>query len=92
MNATVQTSWDLDPGTAGQLFQAVDRLHASTRRPRHEILTAIIQAGLASQEAIETRLAELHLDAVLTALPSAARPVPDLLAYDQLLTRQDPRT
>jgi len=87
-NATVRTSWDLDPGTAVQLSQAVDSLHASTSRPRHEILAAIIRAGLDSQDAVETRLAELRLDAIIAALPPDTRPAPDVSAYDQLLTRQ----
>jgi hypothetical protein len=91
MNPTVRTSWDLDSGTAGRLSQAVEGLQATTRRPRHEILAAIIHAGLDSPNAVEARLAELHLDTVIAALPADSRPVPDVSAYDQLLTRRDPQ-
>ena len=46
------------------------------------------RAGLDSQDAVETRLAELRLDAIIAALPPDTRPAPDVSAYDQLLTRQ----
>jgi len=91
MSAAAWISPGLDPRTAGRLDQAVSGLHASTGFPEHEILAAIIHAGLENQDAVQARLAELHLEAVISALPADLRPVPDVSVYDQLLTRRPPQ-
>jgi hypothetical protein len=88
MSATAWTSPGLDPCTAWRLDQAVSGLHASTGFPEHEILAAIIYVGLENQDAVQERLAGLHLEAVVAALPPDPRPVPDVSIYDQLLTRR----
>ena len=91
MSTSAWTLRDLDPCTASRLDQAVSGLHASTGLPEHEILAAIINAGLENQDAVQARLAELHLEAVISALPPDPRPVPDVSKYDQLLTRRTPQ-
>jgi hypothetical protein len=91
MSAAAWALPGIDPRTASRLDQAVSGLHASTGFPEHEILAAIIHAGLENQDAVRTRLAGLHLEAVISALPPDRRPVPDVSVYDQLLTRRTPQ-
>jgi hypothetical protein len=91
MSAAAWALPGLDPRTASRLDHAVSGLHASTGFPEHEILAAIIHAGLENQDAVQARLAESHLEAVISALPADPRPVPDVSVYDQLLTRRIPQ-
>lgn len=92
MSATAWTAPGLDPRTAERLGQVIGGLAASTGCPGHEILTAIIHVGLENQDAVQARLAELHLEAVIAALPPDTRSVPDVSVYDQLLhTRRTPQ-
>ncbi len=49
-------SWYMTPETASQLAKAVDDLHFATRAPKYEVLAAIVRAGLADLQAIETEL------------------------------------
>jgi hypothetical protein len=87
MSDTGWTSRDLDPCTAGRLAQAVSGLHAATGAPPREIFAAIIRAGLENQDAVRDHLAGQHLEAVIAALPPDTRALPDMSAYDRLLTR-----
>jgi hypothetical protein len=82
---------DLDPAITARLSQAVSVLHAATRLPPHEVLGAIISAGLDHYEEIEARLAEQRLRLVIADLPPDSRDAPDLSAYDKLLTHQGDR-
>ena len=84
-------AWDLIPQIAARLAETVDSLHTATGQPHHEILAAVIGAGLDHHEEIESRLAERHLAAVIAALPPDTRPAPDLSAHDNLLTRRADR-
>ncbi|MCH8614445.1 hypothetical protein [Arsenicicoccus dermatophilus] len=43
----VRRSWYLPAGAADELAAAVDELHWQTRRPKHEVLVAVLHAGLA---------------------------------------------
>jgi len=46
----------MTPETAEELATAVDDLHFATRAPKYEVLAAIVKAGLADLNAIETAL------------------------------------
>jgi hypothetical protein len=43
---------------ADRLAQVVDDLHFSTRRPRHEVLAALVDVTLGHRSEIEARLTE----------------------------------
>ena len=49
-------SYYLTRDLADRLATAVDDLHFATRAPKHEVLGAVIQAGLADLERIEGQL------------------------------------
>ena len=49
-------SWYMPRESADALAQLVDDLHYATRRPKHEVLAAVIAVALAHRSEIETRL------------------------------------
>ncbi|MEV7808962.1 hypothetical protein AB0O28_39025 [Microbispora sp. NPDC088329] len=53
----VRRSWYMPAATAHALAAAVDDLHFATRRPKHEVLAALIDAALASRDQVADRLA-----------------------------------
>ena len=81
-------SRELSPDVAARLTRIVNDLCAAAGQPRHEVLDAIIAVALDHMDEIEIRLARQRLDVAIATLPADTRPVPDLTAYDQLLSRQ----
>lgn len=51
-------SWYLRTDVADRLNEAVTDLHFRTRRPRHEVLAAVIDVAFDHQAEIEARLAQ----------------------------------
>ena len=51
-------SWYLRADVAESLARIADDLHFTTRRPRHEVLAAVIGVGLEHRAEIEARLAQ----------------------------------
>ncbi|MFD8534320.1 hypothetical protein ACFV0L_43620 [Streptosporangium canum] len=49
-------SWYMPAESAAALAQLVDDLHFGTRRPKHEVLTAIVAVAGAHRAEIEKRL------------------------------------
>lgn len=49
-------SWYLPKDIADELARVVDDLHYATRRPKHEVLGAIVAVALAHPDEIEQRL------------------------------------
>jgi hypothetical protein len=49
-------SWYLAADVADRLADVVSELHFSTRRPKHEVLGAVVTVALEHQADIETRL------------------------------------
>jgi len=49
-------SWYMPRESADALAQLVDDLHFATRRPKHEVLAAVIAVALAHRSEIENRL------------------------------------
>ena len=49
-------SWYMPRESADALAQLVDDLHYATRRPKHEVLAAVIAVALAHRSEIENRL------------------------------------
>lgn len=52
----VRRSWYMPAATAARLETALDDLHFETRRPKHEVLTALISQGLDNVEAARDQL------------------------------------
>ncbi|TLP66533.1 hypothetical protein [Microbispora triticiradicis] len=55
-HVAVRRSWYMSAATADALATAVDDLHFTTRRPKHEVLAALIDAALASRDQVADRL------------------------------------
>jgi hypothetical protein len=51
-------SWYLRTDVADQLADVVSDLHFATRRPRHEVLAAVISVALGHRAEIEAQLAQ----------------------------------
>jgi len=51
-------SWYLRADVAARLAEVVTDLHYSTRRPRHEVLAAVIEVAVDHRAEIEARLAQ----------------------------------
>jgi hypothetical protein len=49
-------SWYMPKASADALATAVEDLFFATRRPKHEILAALIDAALAERSAVQARL------------------------------------
>lgn len=49
-------SWYMPKDSADALSTAVENLYFATRRPKHEILAALIDAALAEYPAVQSRL------------------------------------
>jgi hypothetical protein len=49
-------SWYMPKATADALSAAVDELFFATRRPKHEILAALVDAALSEYPAVQARL------------------------------------
>jgi predicted transcriptional regulator len=49
-------SWYMNAAVADRLAEAVDELHWSTRRPKHEVLAAAVAVALDDPDAIQARL------------------------------------
>lgn len=49
-------SWYMPKASADALADAVEDLHYATRRPKHEVLAALIDAALASRGDVQARL------------------------------------
>jgi len=49
-------SWYMPRESADALAQLVDDLHYATRRPKHEVLAAVIAVALVHRSEIENRL------------------------------------
>jgi hypothetical protein len=49
-------SWYLDTQVADQLAAAVDDIHHTTRRPKHEVLAAAVAVALEHRADIEARV------------------------------------
>jgi len=50
-------SWYMSADVADQLAAVVDDIHFATRRPRHEVLAAVVGVALEHRGEIEARLA-----------------------------------
>ncbi len=51
-------SWYMPTSAAAALTAAVDDLHYETRRPKHEVLAALIDVALSDLDAVRARLTE----------------------------------
>ncbi len=49
-------SWYMPKASADALAAAVDDLYFATRKPKHEIIAALIDAALAARADVQTRL------------------------------------
>ena len=56
--AMVRRSWYLARGTADGLAAVVDDLHHETRKPRHEVLAAIVATALGHLDEARGKLAQ----------------------------------
>lgn len=54
--AMARRSWYLRADVADQLGDAVSDMHFTTRRPRHEVLAAVISVALGHRGEIEAQL------------------------------------
>jgi hypothetical protein len=49
-------SWYMPKASADLLARAVEELYFATRKPKHEILAALVDAALAEYPAVQARL------------------------------------
>ena len=49
-------SWYMPKASADSLAVAIEDLHFATRRPKHEVLAALVDAALADYPAVQARL------------------------------------
>lgn len=56
--ATVRRSWYMPASSAEALARAIDDLHYATRRPKHEVIAALVAVALEHAEDARARLAD----------------------------------
>lgn len=49
-------SWYMPKAVADALADAVEDLHYATRRPKHEVLRALVEAALENQDQVREKL------------------------------------